>query len=906
MALNNLGLGFVITASDAASAVFNRVRGSFDRLSNTVDAKKQALSDISGELQSVGRWMMGAGAAGLLGLGAASMAAADFGKAIAEVRTIADAAEFPIERIQSLAIEMAGTYGGDLTGQVKALYDAISSGASNASQANGLLHASNKLAIGGLTDAATAMNLLVGTANAYSIAFEDAESISDKFFTMINLGITTAPEIASAFGRIAPTAAAAGVSLDELAASIAAVTLQGISTKEAVTGMKAALANIFRPTADAAEEAKRLGIEFNAAGLRSKGFAEFLKDIMQRTGGNKDSLIKLFGSIEALNTMFVLASEAGNKSFLSTLDAMSKSGGATTKAFGILRESTTSLAAIFKANLQVALVQVGQAIEPLVVLLLKGATMIVQAFIALPAPVKQAIVVLVALSSVLLLVVGAGFILAGMVAGALAVGIEVLAIVVAAAVNLLGQLGVVFALGGLAVAGFRVALEKNVGGVATFFASAASSVRAAWGGISQLFESGRLSGSVLEELNKAENSGLKGFVVTVYVWGNRILGFFDGIKEGFTDAVSEMGPTFQAMSSALTRVGAAFGLAQDGPSETASKWSAVNQVGQTLGRGLAAVFEFMAQAVTIAMRVFDGFVTGMKRYSFVFEALGNAVMSIVQAFGMILSAFSGTDAAADENRSAWEGVGEAIAVVASVIVGVVSLIAGAVSAVAYVLSGFAHMIAGAFSGAVTLISGVLDIIVGLFEGLFTGNWTRMWRGAGAVVAGAAKIILSIVFGIASAVAGLFDALAAFFGHDSGGMAKGIQEFSKGLLKDIQQTLGVAEKETVAPTQGLVPSVVVAPSTPGEVPVAQQKPAQPAPLFGVPSAPGMPAQPGVAAAGASSDGFADIAAMLNKPAAPPPVQIESKIKLEVDGQTLADVVERYSTGGRSFGPLPTAT
>jgi hypothetical protein len=82
----------------------------------------------------------------------------------------------------------------------------------------------------------------------------------------------------------------------------------------------------------------------------------------------------------------------------------------------------------------------------------------------------------------------------------------------------------------LAVAGFVVAFRNNVGGIADFARGVWEKISLAFRWLVQLFEQGGFSGAVREELNHAENRGLKDFLINVYLWVNRIRNFFAGIE----------------------------------------------------------------------------------------------------------------------------------------------------------------------------------------------------------------------------------------------------------------------------------------------------------------------------------------------------------------------------------------
>ena len=80
--------------------------------------------------------------------------------------------------------------------------------------------------------------------------------------------------------------------------------------------------NVIKPSSDAAKMAAALGLDFSTAALQSTGFAGFLEDVKKATGGNTEQMAKLFGSVEALNTVLTLTSDQGSALMNKTLDEM--------------------------------------------------------------------------------------------------------------------------------------------------------------------------------------------------------------------------------------------------------------------------------------------------------------------------------------------------------------------------------------------------------------------------------------------------------------------------------------------------------------------------------------------------------------------------------------------------------
>ncbi|MCW2309743.1 TP901 family phage tail tape measure protein [Rhodobium gokarnense] len=280
-----------------------------------------------------------------------------FKDAVAEVSTLVDTTTFNMAKLEKGATAQGRAFG-DLTGQARAYYQIISAGASSAAEATRTLDAANRLAVGGVTSVAVAADGLTSILNAYGSKVESATAVSDALFVAMRAGKTTIEELSSTLGRVAPLAAQTGVGFDELVASIAALTKGGISTAESVTGVRAILAAVAKPTSEASKLAKQLGIDFTAAGLASKGFAGFLEDLVQKTGGNTAVLAQLFGGVEALVPAMALAGQAG-EDFSDVLGQMENKAGQTEIAFNKMANSPGFQAGRVWSALQAEVLGVG-------------------------------------------------------------------------------------------------------------------------------------------------------------------------------------------------------------------------------------------------------------------------------------------------------------------------------------------------------------------------------------------------------------------------------------------------------------------------------------------------------------------------------------------------------------------
>jgi TP901 family phage tail tape measure protein len=228
-------------------------------------------------------------------------------KAAAAVRTLGVDSKALEGNLLGLSQELGGLF--SQTQLLTAAYDVASSGFANAADNTKVLEAAAKGATGGLSDIGTVGNAVTSVLNAYGKSADEAASLVDGFIQTQNDGKIILNEYAGFIGRLAPTAKAAGVGINEMNAAIAAITAQGVPVEATFTGLNQALVSILKPSQEAEELAKSLGIQFNEAGLRAKGFGGLLEEVKTKTGGGTTQLVKLFGSVDALKAILPLVND---------------------------------------------------------------------------------------------------------------------------------------------------------------------------------------------------------------------------------------------------------------------------------------------------------------------------------------------------------------------------------------------------------------------------------------------------------------------------------------------------------------------------------------------------------------------------------------------------------------------
>lgn len=283
---------------------------------------------------------------------------------MANVSTIADTGEKSMAQLTDEVIAVSNVTGIAATEIAKAQYQTISAGIATAESA-GLVEMAAMAAKAGVSDVTTVIEGSTSIINAWGIAMADSESIFDKLLKTQQRGKTTIGEIAGSIGQVTGLAPQLGITLDEILAAVATLTLSGVDTSTAMTGLKGVMSAIIKPTAEAREEAARLGIQFDAAAVETMGFTNFLAMVMEATDGDAESLAKLFGSVDALSQIMLLGGSSA-ATYADILDDLGNSAGTLDNMFGLRTSSSAERFALALNKINNAAIKLGQSLAPMI------------------------------------------------------------------------------------------------------------------------------------------------------------------------------------------------------------------------------------------------------------------------------------------------------------------------------------------------------------------------------------------------------------------------------------------------------------------------------------------------------------------------------------------------------------
>ncbi len=346
-----------------ASTRSNGLSRSLSDLDRRTSSTTVSINGLSGRLDALSFVRPALGALTLAGgITAVGTAAMKYQDVLAKISTNVDTTTFSMDALSAGILRQSQAFGQSPVAQAEAAYDIISAGAGSAAEAIDILTSANKLAVGGITTVGVAADGLTSVINAYGSDTLSAASASDAMFIAARDGKTTIDQLAASLGGVAPLAASVGVSFDEVNGAIGVLTKGGIKTAESVTGLKAILSSITKPSKEATDAAKTLGLQFNVAGLRAKGLRGFLEEVAEKTGNSSAKMATLFGGVEALVPVLALTGK-GAKDFAATMDSMAHKAGTTDAAVQkMLDGSPSAQRERVISNFTVELTKMGEAI----------------------------------------------------------------------------------------------------------------------------------------------------------------------------------------------------------------------------------------------------------------------------------------------------------------------------------------------------------------------------------------------------------------------------------------------------------------------------------------------------------------------------------------------------------------
>jgi TP901 family phage tail tape measure protein len=247
-----------------------------------------------------------------------------------------------------------------------ALYFITSAGIQGA-KALEVLNASSKAAAAGLGETMTVADAVTSVLNAYGEGTYSSMQATDILTAAVREGKAEASSFAPALGKVLPVAAAFGLSFEDVAASVAALTRSGAEAGTSAIYLRQVLNTLLDPTqkAEVAMEAVGLSAGTIRERIQEGDLLGALESLNLAFDGNVESMAQVFGNVRALTAVFSLLGpnlESNRKIF----QELNNTSGDTQKAFDEIAQTTGFKLNQASAQFQASLISIGDAMAPVI------------------------------------------------------------------------------------------------------------------------------------------------------------------------------------------------------------------------------------------------------------------------------------------------------------------------------------------------------------------------------------------------------------------------------------------------------------------------------------------------------------------------------------------------------------
>lgn len=304
-------------------------------------------------------------------------AAKTFDDQLRTINTVAGVSDAQLQRIGDRIQELSRETGKTTDDLTAGFYDLVSAGIP-AEHAMQVLKDSAILATGALGTTGEVVDLLTSTLNAYGMEATESTRITDVFAKAVADGKVTAAELGSSIAQIAPIAAAAGVSIEEVAAGYAQLTKNGVPAAQAATQMRSAISALLTPNTQLAKIQRDLNVSF-AEMASEDGLAVALQRLREAAGSD-EAFAKALGSVEALSFSLLTTGENAGAfaTELTAVETAAREGGTALDQYKEKSKSAVEQDKRRAAEVQTLMQDVGDMVMPIYDAMVGASSLVVQ------------------------------------------------------------------------------------------------------------------------------------------------------------------------------------------------------------------------------------------------------------------------------------------------------------------------------------------------------------------------------------------------------------------------------------------------------------------------------------------------------------------------------------------------
>lgn len=177
----------------------------------------------------------------------------------------------------------------------EALFKAFQLGAKNATEAQNDLTSANQLSIITGQKLSDSLSTILEIYNVYASEGETVANVNDLLAKSALTSNANFEDYSKVLSEIVPIAKQAGISINEVFASFSTLASTGNLTSNQIYSLPSFFSKLISPTKQQIIAMNQLGISYGKAAIQAEGWGNYLKEIYQKTGGNKTLVAEILG-----------------------------------------------------------------------------------------------------------------------------------------------------------------------------------------------------------------------------------------------------------------------------------------------------------------------------------------------------------------------------------------------------------------------------------------------------------------------------------------------------------------------------------------------------------------------------------------------------------------------------------
>lgn len=334
IALVAQGVGGFLGDVGRARGAVNDFDGATGKAAGGISGAFSAIGSAAGAVAKVvAGALVAAGVAAGAALGSSVNVAADFEQTLNVLAATSGASADDLDAVAQKAKEL----GADLTLPTTSATDAanvmleLSKAGFSVQESMDAAKGALQLAAAAGTDAATAAGIVAGAINAFNLEASEAVRIADLLAAGANASSASMTDLGQGLQQAGFAFAAAGLPVEDLVTSLAALTNVGLTGSDAGTALKNALMRLMNPTEKAAKLMASLGFSAYDAEGKMKPLPQLLSELNGAMAGmTEEERNATLGTIflsDGMKAMIPLLA-LGDDGFLALKDSVTEQGAA--------------------------------------------------------------------------------------------------------------------------------------------------------------------------------------------------------------------------------------------------------------------------------------------------------------------------------------------------------------------------------------------------------------------------------------------------------------------------------------------------------------------------------------------------------------------------------------------------